>query len=132
MVCQAEKDFIEVMLATLCSMKKNEIPFDDEAFTNGFVRVSEYFNEATIDEGIRSKLAPLFIRQTTYGEFLRAQSIIEGMNGRIVSLKNPRFVRATISMDTDYVQYLQEHEELNLGHDFYMAIAKAFCEGAKI
>jgi hypothetical protein len=132
MVCQAEKDFIEVLLAKLCSMGKGEIPFDNDKFTGGFARASEYFGEAEIDEGLKSKLAPLFVKQTTYGEFLRAQSIIEAMNGRVVSLKNPRFVKATINMDDDYVSYLLDHEDLGLGNAFYEGIASAFCEGAKI
>ena len=132
MVCQAEKDFIEMLLATLYSIEIKEIPFDNEAFTDGFNQASEYFNEATIDEGMRRKLAPLFIRQTTYGEYLRVQSIIRDMNGRVISLINPLFIRATINMDKDYIEYLQDHEDLGLGNEFFLGISYAFCEGAKI
>ena len=132
MVCQAEKDFVEIFLAALCSMEIKEIPFDNDAFNRGFNYASKYFSEVAMDDALRDKLAPLFIKQTTYGEYLRVQSIIEDMNGRVISLINSHFVKATINMDRDYVQHLLDRDDLRLGIDFYTGIAEAFCEGVKI
>ncbi|MCL2810700.1 MAG: hypothetical protein FWD25_02295 [Clostridia bacterium] len=132
MVHQEEKDFVEMFLATLCSMDKHEIPYDNELFSNGLAQASEYFNTANIPDEVKQKLALLFIKQTTYGEYLRMQNIIENMNGRIISLKNPHYVRAEINMGKDYIDYLHDSIDLRVDHDFYRGIATAFCEGAKI
>lgn len=132
MVSQVERDFVEYFLAALRIAKDKTIPFDNDTFCKGLDAAAHYFQNADMREELKNNLSLLFVKQTTYGEYSRIQNIMRSMNGGNLSLVNPRLVKAIINMSDEYIELINENDELGIDSDFYNEMAVAFCSAAGV
>lgn len=125
--------FVKQFLATLTNLDVFTIPINNESFTKGVASMSEYFYENEDEFGNNTKqLEMLFLKYSTRGEYQQFAEIIESFNGRLVSLENPRYIKANIKLENDYKEDLIENTELGISKDCFTEIATRFKVAAGI
>lgn len=127
-----ERAFVEQFLRILSIEQKNEkIPFDNEEFAAGVASAKKYYEEHELNK-YTDKIGLLFQKQTTDGEYEQFVRIIEEMNGILVELHNPRHVSFSITMDSGYVEYLENNNTTDIPEKELKGIVHAFEEGANL
>lgn len=71
-----------------------------------------------------------FLKYSTRGDFSQFSKIIEGFNGRIVSLENPHYIKANLKLEKDYIEDLKQDKELGISHEQFQVLADCFIRGA--
>lgn len=125
--------FVKQFLATLTNLEVFTIPINNEDFKQGVASMSEYFYDNEEKFGTNTKqLEMLFLKYSTRGDYQQFAEIIESFNGRLVSLENPRYIKANIKLENDYKKDLIENTELGISKDCFTEIAKRFKVAARI
>lgn len=123
--------FIKQFLATLAQKEYTTIPINNDDFKHGIENMACYFRDNIADFGqYAEKLDVLFVKYSTRGEFTQFAKVIEGFNGRIVSLENPHYVKANIKLQKDYIEELMENVELGIDSRHFRNLAERFVAGA--
>lgn len=125
--------FVKQFLANLFEDDVKMIPINNELFKNGLSNMAEYFFEHMTEFGPYSeKLEMLFLRYTTRGDYSDFSKIIESFNGRLVSLENPKYIRAYLKFQDGYEKQLIQDKQLEIPMSEYRQLVLKFREGAKI
>lgn len=125
--------FVKKFLATLSSGKVSTIPINNNLFNQGIDKMAEYFSEHREQFGpYVDKLELLFLKYSTKGDYRRFADVIEGFNGRLVSLENPHYVKANIKMEKPYIEELVQNDSLGLDESCVNNMVEQFCIGAEI
>ena len=125
--------FVKQFLATLTTMDVFTIPINNEKFKQGVDSMSEYFYDNEDKFGTKTQqLEMLFLKYSTRGDYQQFAEIIESFNGRLVSLENPRYIKANIKLENDYKDDLIENTELGISKDCFKEIANRFRVAAGI
>ncbi|MCL2253753.1 MAG: hypothetical protein FWC09_04845 [Lachnospiraceae bacterium] len=125
--------FVKRFLAEILDQGYKSIPINDERFMGGLDSMADYFQNHINQFGkSASKLEFLFLKYNTRGEYRQFTKIIEGFNGRIVSLDNPRYINANIKLDKEYVDKLINGDELDINKNDFEQIVNCFISGAKL
>lgn len=125
--------FVKQFLATLTNLDVFTIPINNEKFKQGIASMSEYFYDNEEQFGPDTQqLEMLFLKYSTRGEYQQFAEIIESFNGRLVSLENPRYIRANIKLENEYKKDLIENTELGISKECFVEIATRFKVAAGI
>ena len=97
--------FVKQFLATLCEKKVTTIPINNKKFKDGIQSMADYYHSNAGSFGpYADALDMLFLKYSTRGDFSQFSKIIEGFNGRIVSLENPHYIKANLKLEKDYIE----------------------------
>lgn len=89
--------------------------------------MAHYFQDSIEQFGpYAGKLKLLFLKYSTRGEYRQFAKVIEGFNGRIVSLENPYYVKANIKLERDYAAELLQNHELGIAPEVMQAAVACF------
>lgn len=125
--------FVKKFLAALSSGRVSTIPINNDLFNQGIDKMAGYFNEHREQFGpYVDKLELLFLKYSTNGDYRRFAEVIEGFNGRLVSLENPHYVKANIKIEESYREELIDNDLLGLNEVCVDNMVEQFCIGAKI
>ena len=123
--------FVKQFLATLCEKKVTTIPINNKKFKDGIQSMADYYHSNAGSFGpYADALDMLFLKYSTRGDFSQFSKIIEGFNGRIVSLENPHYIKANLKLEKDYIEDLKQDKELGISHEQFQVLADCFISGA--
>lgn len=125
--------FVKQFLATLCEKEVTTIPINNKKFKDGIQNMADYYHSHMDNFGpYADVLDMLFLKYSTRGDFSQFSKVIEGFNGRIVSLENPHYIKANLKLEKDYIEDLNQDEELGIPHEQFLMLADCFLRGAEM
>lgn len=125
--------FVKQFLARLSSMGFRTIPINDENFKNGVASMAAYFGGHEDHFGPNAEqLKMLFLKYSTRGDYSQFAKIIENLNGRLLSLENPHYIRANLKLEQDYVDELVHNDELGIAPHEFDELVNCFIAGSHI
>lgn len=125
--------FVKQFLATLRCDEVTTIPINNMQFKCGMDRMSQYFEDNRPAFGpYADKLEMLFLKYSIRGDYSQFSKVIESFNGRLVSLENPRYVKANIHIDSQYADELVQNDRLGINVETMQSIVNQFCVGAQL
>ncbi len=125
--------FVKQFLAILSNNNLNTIPINNNLFKMGVDNMSRYFRENKASFGpYADKIELLFLKYNTKGDYAQFSKAIEGFNGRIVALENPRYIKAYIKLEKPYMKELINNKELEIEPNVMSNIVNCFINGAYI
>ncbi len=74
----------------------------------------------------------LFLKYSTRGDYSQFAKIIENLNGRLLSLENPHYIRANLKLEQDYVDEFVHNDELEIAPHEFDELVNRFIAGSHI
>lgn len=91
-----EVRFTEAFLAELVKQDVDSFPFGDDSFTRGVSRMAE---TARGNDSVRKyQIGYLFKESPVSGDYSRFLSVLNYLNGKRLSLENPRLITARVKI----------------------------------
>jgi hypothetical protein len=130
MLTAKELHFTECFLAGLKRRQITEFPIGNSAFESGVEKMAHgLITSSNLDQAFEYDLDTLFSRVPLSGNYARFIEALGHLNGRSLSLENPRLIKATIKMSNREADSLIEQSDPPLRKLVENAVS-LFAEGA--